>query len=80
MRRCQRSSVLGVTIRCSRNAFGSILDNAASTARSIHSSRGFGLARSKTATSWRSTGVSASFGADGLASSTSQDSTAAANR
>ncbi|MFE2992578.1 hypothetical protein [Streptomyces sp. NPDC059262] len=72
--------MLGVTIRCSRKAFGSILDNAANTARSVHSSRGFGLARRKSATSWRSTSISAFFDADDLASSTSQDSTATANR
>jgi hypothetical protein len=80
MRRCQRSSVPGVTIRCRRKPFGSIRDNAASTARSVHSSRGFGFTRRSTATSWRRTSISAFFDADDRASSASQDSTATANR
>jgi hypothetical protein len=67
-------------IRRSRNAVGSILDNAANTARSVHSSRGFGPARRKTAISWRSTSISACFDVDDLAGSASQDSTATANR
>jgi hypothetical protein len=55
-------------------------DNAASTARSVHSSRGFAFARCSTATSCRSTGISVSFDADDLANSTSQENTATANR
>jgi hypothetical protein len=80
MRRWQRSSVPGMTIRCNRNLFGGIRDNAANAARSAHLSRGFGLARRKTVTSWRSTSISAFFDADDPANSASHDSTATANR
>lgn len=80
MRWRQRSSVPGVTIRCSHRPFGSNRDNAASTARSVHSSRGVGFARRKTATSRRSTSISAFFAACELANSASHDMTATANR
>jgi hypothetical protein len=80
MRWCQRGSVPGVMIRCSRGLFGGIRDSAAGTARSVGSSRGFGLALRKTATCWRSTGISVFFDADDPADSVSQDSMAAANR
>jgi hypothetical protein len=80
MRRCQRSNVAGVTTRCKRKPFGSIRDNAASMARSVHSSRGLGFTRRSMATSWRRTRISASLDADDRASSASQDSTAAPDR
>lgn len=51
MRRCQRSSVPGVTIRCARSALGRIRANAASSARSVQSILGLGLPRRSTATS-----------------------------
>ena len=50
-RRCQRSSVAGVTIRWARRALGTSLARAASTALSIQCSRGLGLDRRSTATS-----------------------------
>jgi hypothetical protein len=80
MRLCQRSSVAGVTIRCSRRLFGSIRGNAASTARSVHSSFGFGVVRRNTATSCRSTRISAFSAACDLVNNASHDSTATANR
>jgi len=55
-------------------------DNAASMARSVHSSRGLGFTRRSTATSWPRTRISVSFDADDRASSASQDSTATPNR
>ncbi len=67
-RRCHRSSVPGVTIRCARSTFGSTWASAAKTARSGHDSRGFGLVRGRTATSCRSASISASFDADDRAS------------
>ena len=45
MRRCQRSSVPGVTIRRARSAFGKTPASAASTARSLQDKRGLGVAR-----------------------------------
>jgi len=51
MRRCQRSSVAGLTIRRARSALGRIRASAASTARSAQSILGLGLPRRSTATS-----------------------------
>src|SRR5581483_8276040 len=45
IRRCQRSSVPGVTTRYRRRSLGSIRDSAASRARSVQSSRGSGFTR-----------------------------------
>ena len=45
MRRCQRSSVPGVTIRCARSAVGRIRANAANSARSAQSTLGLELPR-----------------------------------
>ena len=59
IRRCQRSSVSGVTSRPSRSGLGSRRVRAASTARSAQSSFGLGCRRRSTATSWRSTSNSA---------------------
>lgn len=79
-RRCQRSSVPGVTIRCARRTLGSSRDNVASTARSLQATRGLGFARRSTDTSWRSASSSASFDACVRASSASQDSIVTASR
>jgi hypothetical protein len=73
-RRCHRNNVPGVAIRQTRTGLGSIHDNAASTARSDHTSRGIGFARN-TATSCRNTKISASFHADDRASNTNHDNT-----
>ncbi|HLX50094.1 MAG TPA: hypothetical protein VKS82_17340, partial [Streptosporangiaceae bacterium] len=43
IRRCQRSSVPGVTIRHARSAFGRTRASAASTARSLQDRCGFGV-------------------------------------
>ena len=79
-RRCQRSSVPGVTIRRARSAFGMILANAASTARSVQDMRGLGFVRRSTATSCRSAGISTSLDDEDRASSASQDSTVTSSR
>jgi hypothetical protein len=50
-RRCQRSSVAGVTMPWARSALGMSLARAASMARSVQVSRGLGVARRSTATS-----------------------------
>jgi hypothetical protein len=78
--RCQRRSVPGVTIRCARSARGGMRASAASTARSGQVVLGLGFARRRTATSWRSASISASFVADDLAKRTSQDSTVVISR
>jgi len=71
-RRCQRSSVPGVTSRPIGIDAGSRRAKAASTARSAQSSLGRGFCRRSTATSWRSTSISASFDAADRASSANQ--------
>ena len=80
MRRCQPSSVPGVTIRHVRSAFGRTRASAASTARSVQDTCGLGLARRSTAASCRSTSISASLDADGRASNASQDTTVTSSR
>lgn len=65
--RCGRDDAAG-----HRDA-GRSLDRPASAARSAQSSRGRGLVRSRTATSWRSASVSASLEAELRASSASHD-------
>ena len=80
MRRCQRSSVPGVTIRPARSAFGRTLASAASTARSLQDRRGLGVTRRSTATSCRSAGISASLDEDERASNASQDTTVTSSR
>jgi len=80
MRRCQRSNVPGVTIRHVRSAFGKTRASAASTARSVQDKCGLGLARRSTATSCRSTSISASLNADDRASNASQDTTVTSSR
>ena len=57
------SRVAGVTIRCSRRAEDSNRVSAAITARSAQSGLGRGTCLRKTATSCRSTRISASFAA-----------------
>ena len=79
-RRCQRSSVPGVTIRRARSPFGMILASAASTARSVQDMRGLGFARRSTATSCRSASISTSLADEDRASSASQDSTVTSSR
>ena len=79
-RRCQRSSVPGVTIRRARSAFGMILVSAASTARSVQDMRGLGFARRSTATSCRSASISTSLCDEDRASSASQDNTVTSTR
>jgi hypothetical protein len=61
-RRCQRSTVPGVTSRCVRRRRGRIRISAARTARSARSTRGRGRVRRSTATSCRSTSSSMSLG------------------
>ena len=80
MRRCQRSSVPGVTIRHARSAFGKTRASAAGSARSVQDKCGRGLARRSTATACRSTSISASLDADDRASSASQDTTITSSR
>jgi hypothetical protein len=80
MRRCQRSSVPGVTIRCASSALGRIRASAASSARSAQSILGLGLPRRSTATSWRKIRISAFFDAEDRASSASHDSNAVRER
>jgi len=80
MRRCQRSNVPGVTIRHVRSAFGKTRASAASTARSVQDKCGLGSARRSTATSCRSTSISASLDADDRASNASQDTTVTSSR
>jgi hypothetical protein len=72
-RRCQRSSVPGVTIRWPRSALGRSSDSAANTARSVQASLGFGFVRRSTATSCRNTSISVFFDACDRAKSASQD-------
>jgi hypothetical protein len=64
--------VPGVTSRCARNLPGRSRISAAITARSAQSSRGRGWVRRSTATSYRSTKISAFFDADDRPSRTSQ--------
>ena len=80
MRRCQSSSVPGVTIRQARSAFGKTRPNAASTARSLQDKRGLGVARRSTVTSCRSTSISASLDAEDRTSSASHDTTVTSSR
>ena len=80
-RRCQRSSVPGVTIRRAHSPFGMILVSAASTARSVRDMRGLGFVRRSTATSCRSASISASLADDeDRASNASQDTTVTSSR
>ena len=58
-RRCQASSVAGVTSRCLRSCRGSSRANADRTARSGHEGRGWPTWRRNTATSCRNTSSSA---------------------
>ncbi len=74
-RRCQASNVPGVTIRCNCRRLGSSRATAAITARSAQSGLGRVTCRRKTATSCRSTKISASLAASFRASSTSQPNT-----
>ncbi len=60
-RRCQRSSVAGVTRRLARKAAGSTGASAEITAWSAPSGRGLGFRGRRTAISWRSTSNSASL-------------------
>ena len=80
MRRCQPSSVPGVTIRQARNPFGGTRASAASTARSLQAKRGLGVARRSTVTSCQSTSISASLDAEDRASSASHDTTVTSSR
>jgi hypothetical protein len=57
--RCRRNTVSGVTIRCIRQAWDSNWVSAANTARSAYDSRGRLTWRRSTATSCRSTRISA---------------------
>jgi hypothetical protein len=79
-RRCQRSSVPGVTIRRARSPLGMILASAARTARSVQDIHGLGLDRRSTATSRRSASISTSLADEDRASSASQDSTVTSSR
>lgn len=80
MRRCQRSSVLGVTIRAARSAFGKTRARAASTARSVQDRWSRGAVRRSTATSCRSASISASLDEEDLASNASHDTTVTSSR
>ena len=80
MRRCQRSSVPGVTIRRARSAFGSTRASAASTARSLQDRCGLAVVRRSTATSCRSTSISASLDEEDRVSSASHDTTVTSSR
>jgi hypothetical protein len=80
IRRCQRSSVPGVTIRHARSAFGRTRASAASTARSLQDKCGSGVARRSTATSCRSASISASSDAEDRVSNASQDTTVTSSR
>ena len=80
MRRCQRSSVPGVTIRRARSAFGRTRASAASTARSVQDRRGLGFARRSTATSCRSARISASLDEEDRARKVSQVNTVTISR
>jgi hypothetical protein len=62
------------------HAFGKTRASAASTARSVQDKCGLGLARRSTATSCRSTSISASLDADDRASNASQDTTVTSSR
>jgi len=79
-RRCQRSSVPGVTIRRVRSPFGMILVSAASTARSVQDMCGPGSARRSTVTSCLSASISTSLDDEDRATSASQDSTVTSSR
>jgi hypothetical protein len=79
-RRCERSSVPGVTIRRARSPFGMVLVSAASTARSVQDMRGLGFARRSTAASCRSASISTSLDDEDRATSASQDSTVTRSR
>ena len=72
MRRCQASSVAGVTIRCSRRCPGSSRASAAIATRSAQSGFGRATWRCRTATSCRSTKISTSLEVSLRASSASQ--------
>lgn len=61
--RCHRSTVPGATSRWARRCLGSSRISAANNARSVQSSRGVGLVRRSTATSWRNTINSTSLAA-----------------
>ena len=80
MRRCQRSSVPGVTIRRARSAFGRTRASAASTARSVQDRCGLGVARRSTATSCRSASISASLDEEDRARSANHDTTVTSSR
>jgi hypothetical protein len=69
---CTNPTLIGVTIRCNRHAPDSNRVNAANTARSAQDSRGLLTWRRNTATSWRSTRISAFFDFALRASSPSQ--------
>jgi transposase len=69
---CHRKIVAGVTIRCLRQNGDSNRVRAANTARSAQDSRGLRTWRRNTATSWRSTRISAFFDCALRASSPSQ--------
>jgi hypothetical protein len=79
-RRCQRSSVPGVTIRQGRSPLGMILVSAARTARSVQDMRGLGFARRSTVTSCLSASISTSLADEDRAASASQDSTVTSSR
>jgi hypothetical protein len=79
-RRCQRSSVPGITIRRARSAFGMNLAKAARTARPVQDMRGLGFVRRSTATSCRSASISASLADEDQAGSESQDNTVIGSR
>ena len=74
-RRCEASSVAGVTSRLSRRAAGSSRASAARIARSDQSRLGRATWRRSTITSWRSTMISASLDARLRPSKTSQPKT-----
>jgi hypothetical protein len=64
--------VLGVTIRCGRQVWDSSRASAANTARSAQDRRGLLTWRRSTATSWRSTKISAFFDVELRANSPGQ--------
>ncbi len=74
-RLCQRSSVSGVTSRRRRKPVGSRCMSAASSARSVRSSRGLGFARRSIATSCRRIKISAFSGARDRVSTASHPGT-----
>jgi hypothetical protein len=74
------SRVAAVTIRCNRRCLGSSLARAASTARSAQSGLGRATCRRKTATSCRSTRISASLAASLRVRNSSQPNIPTMNR